>query len=65
LGFNNPLAWGWSDKVGGSPGKAEGYTPSPLRNIVINEFLAASQLPDVDFVELYNHSDTAVDISGC
>ncbi|HON07843.1 MAG TPA: lamin tail domain-containing protein, partial [Verrucomicrobiota bacterium] len=47
LGLNNPLAWGWSDKVGGSPGKAEGFTPSPLRNVVINEFLAASQSPDV------------------
>lgn len=65
LGLNNPLAWGWSDKVDGSPGRAEGFSPSPLRNVVINEFLAASQSPDVDFVELYNHSDEPVDISGC
>lgn len=65
LGLNNPRAWSWSDKVGGSPGRADSFTPTPLRNVVINEFLAASQGTNLDFVELYNHSNEPVDISGC
>ncbi|MGC8830599.1 MAG: lamin tail domain-containing protein [Verrucomicrobiia bacterium] len=65
LGLNNPRAWSWSDRVGGSPGRAESFTPTPLRNVVINEFLAASQTPNLDFIELYNHSNEPVDVSGC
>lgn len=65
LGLNNPKAWRWSDKVGGSPGRAESYTYTPLRNVVINEFLAGSSGTNVDFIELYNHSNEQVDISGC
>src|SRR5262249_37924646 len=34
-------------------------------NVVINEFLANSQDPDVDWIELYNHSRTPVDLSLC
>jgi len=35
------------------------------RAVVINEILPASVLPQVDYIELYNHSSNAVDISGC
>jgi regulation of enolase protein 1 (concanavalin A-like superfamily) len=64
-GEGYPQAWDISDIVGGSPGAVDGYRPSPLRDVVINEFLAHTDPPLVDFIELYNHSNQAVDISGC
>src|SRR5439155_26750618 len=60
-----PQAWDISDTVGGSPGAVDGFQPDPLRNVVINEFLAHTDPPLVDYIELYNHSNQAVDISGC
>jgi hypothetical protein len=65
LGQENPAAWGQSDLVGGSPGKAETVGANPLRTILINEFLAHTDEPDLDFIELYNYSTSAIDISGC
>ena len=64
-GEGSAAAWALSDQLGGSPGRIDGYTGRPQRNVVINEFLANSQDPDVDWIELYNHSNTQVDISGC
>jgi hypothetical protein len=64
-GEANAAAWAISDRVGGSPGRQDGYTADALRNVVINEFLASSQDPLVDYIELYNHSRQAVNISGC
>ena len=64
-GEGNAAAWAISDRVGGSPGRQDGYTADPLRNVVINEFLANSPEPVVDYIELYNHSRLPVDISGC
>ena len=64
-GEGDPRAWDISDTVGGSPGQMDAFTPSPLRNVVINELLAHSDPPYYDFVELYNHSTNSVDISGC
>lgn len=64
-GEGDPRAWDISDTVGGSPGQMDAFTPSPLRNVVINEFLAHTDPPDYDYIELYNHSTSAVDISGC
>ena len=58
-------AWGPSDQIGGSPGRADGYTFTPRHNVVINEFLANSTSPDLDYVELYNHSNVPVDLTGC
>jgi len=43
----------------------EAVVPTPLRNVVINEFLAHTDPPEIDYLELYNHSNTAVDLSGC
>jgi hypothetical protein len=65
FGEEDPRAWDISDIVGGSPGEMEAFRPSPLRNVAINEFLAHTDPPDYDYVELYNHSSQAVDISGC
>ena len=64
-GEGDPRAWDISDTVGGSPGQMDAFTPSPLRNVVINEFLAHTDPPDYDYLELYNHSTNAVDLSGC
>jgi len=64
-GEADPRAWALSDIVGGSPGGPEAYRPSPLRNVVINEFLANPADGQSGYVELYNHSPAAVDVSGC
>ncbi len=65
-GEGDPRAWDISDVVGGSPGQMDGFTPSPLRNVVINEILPHSENVAVpQFIELYNHSANSVDISGC
>jgi hypothetical protein len=64
-GENNPLAWAASDAIGGSPGRLEPISSDPLHNVVINEFLAHTDPPDVDYIELYNHSSQSLDISGC
>ena len=64
-GEEDPHAWDISDVTGGSPGGMEAFRPSPLRNVVINEFLAHTDLPEFDYVELYNHANGPVDLSGC
>ena len=64
-GEGNMEAWAASDAMGGSPGRLDPVTIDPLRNVVINEFLAHTDDPEVDYVELYNHSTQSVDISGC
>jgi hypothetical protein len=63
-GENNPLAWSASDSIGGSPGKLEPIPSDPLRDVVINEFLAHTDPPLEDSIELYNHSSGAKDLSG-
>lgn len=64
-GENDPRAWAASDGSGGSPGRVDPITPSPLRSVVINEFLARTDDPETDYIELYNHSNQTVDLSGC
>jgi hypothetical protein len=58
-------AWAASDLVGGLPGAADGGAANPYRTIVINELLTHTDLPQQDFVELYNYGSQAVDLSGC
>jgi len=65
-GEGDPRAWDISDAAGGSPGQMNPFTPSPLRNVVINEILPHSENPAVpQFIELYNHSTNSADVSGC
>ena len=64
-GENDPAAWSISDHVGGSPKLSETYTNDPLRNIFINEILAHTDPPLLDTLELYNHSNTTNNLSGC
>jgi hypothetical protein len=65
FGEGDPRAWGLSDSVGGSPGGVDGYHPDPLGSVLINEFLAHTDPPLYDYIELYNHSNQALDIGGC
>ena len=64
-GEADPRAWSVSDAVGGSPGGPDPYTPNPIRNVVINEFLAHHDSSRSGFIELYNHAPVLVDVSGC
>ncbi|MGC8990423.1 MAG: lamin tail domain-containing protein, partial [Verrucomicrobiia bacterium] len=64
-GEGDPRAWAASELIGGSPGTTDAFYPTPLRNVVINEFLAHTDPPFQDFIELYNHSNSPVDVSGC
>lgn len=63
-GEGDPRAWGISDTIDGSPGKDDAFGSDRLRSVVINEFLAHTDDPLVDYIELYNHGNTAVDLSG-
>ncbi len=64
-GEGSVQAWSASDIVGGSPGRFVGMGGGTLRNVVINEILAHTDDPLLDYIELYNHGNTPVDISGC
>lgn len=64
-GEGNAKAWAASELIGGSPGRRESYVADPQRAVVINEFLAHTDPPLSDFVELFNTSTQPVDISGC
>ncbi len=64
-GEDDPRAWAASERIGGSPGRQETFYPVSQRNVVINEFLAHTDDPQLDYIELYNHSNSDVDLSGC
>lgn len=64
-GPSDPRAWAASDRVGGSPGRLEMRTVNPWRDLLINEWLAHTDEPQLDYVELYNRSATDLDLSGC
>jgi len=57
-------AWEASTYAGGSPGNVDPVSTSPEQNILINEILAHTDDPQVDFIELYNHSNASIDLSG-
>jgi len=63
-GEQNRPAWDASDSIGGTPGGYDVVTPEPARDILINEFLAHTDPPLEDMIELYNHGNTPVDLSG-
>ena len=64
-GEDDPKAWSASDTIGGTPGAVNTVRPTSLHNVLINEILAHTDDPEVDFVELYNHSNASIDLSGC
>jgi len=65
LGEGTARAWSASAFANGSPGTLEPVNNDPLNAVVINEFLAHTDDPEVDFIELYNHSNQSVDLAGC
>jgi hypothetical protein len=64
-GEANPLAWSASDLMGGTPGMAEAVSTNPYRTLLINEFLAHTDAPELDFIELFNYSAQPVTLDGC
>jgi hypothetical protein len=55
-------AWAQSDVTGGSPGQADPAPVEPMATVFINEWQHHSD--PVDWVELYNHANDPVDVSG-
>jgi hypothetical protein len=62
LNSDDGAAWRASRAPGGSPG-ADDPEPS-LLPVFINEVLTRTELPEVDWIELYNPNIAAVDLSG-
>ena len=58
-------AWAPGARMDGSPGRPDFGFNDGLSEIVINEFLAHTDLPQVDFVELHNRGTQAVNVGGC
>jgi hypothetical protein len=65
LGERDPSAWSASDVIGGSPGRNETPGSNGYRTILINEFLAHTDPPEFDFVELHNYGPAPVNLAGC
>ncbi|MBI5387135.1 MAG: lamin tail domain-containing protein [Verrucomicrobia bacterium] len=63
-GENDARAWAASEFVGGSAGRGEHFRRDPLSAVVINEFLANTDAPALDYVELFNTSLQPLDLSG-
>ena len=63
-GPSDPRAWGASQIMGGTPGGPEILGARPDGGVVINEILAHTDDPIVDFVELLNTRITEMDLSG-
>ena len=57
---NDPKSWHASSEFGGSPGvEGSGMT----REVVINEMLTHTDLPQIDTIELYNRTETPIDMT--
>ena len=65
LGERDPRAWAASDRIGGSPGVVDPVTSHVHRTILINEFLAHTDDPQLDFIELFNYGSGNVSVAGC
>ncbi|MBP7948115.1 MAG: lamin tail domain-containing protein [Verrucomicrobiales bacterium] len=63
-GENDARAWAASNDLGGSPGRRDPFVADPARGVSINEFLANSESPAEDFVELFNATGSPVDVGG-
>src|SRR6185295_12197131 len=64
-GERDPRAWVASDQTGGTPGNGDTFNVNALRTVVINEFLAHTDPPNVDYLELFNYGNSSVNITGC
>ncbi|MBN1505583.1 MAG: lamin tail domain-containing protein [Sedimentisphaerales bacterium] len=57
-------AWRPSAEAGGSPGADDGVSVTAPEGVLINELLANPGGGESDWIELYNVTDQAVDVSG-
>lgn len=64
-GPSDPRAWSASQRRGGTPGGPEVLEREPLSGVLINELLAHTDEPLLDYVELLNTGSTELDLSGC
>lgn len=64
-GEGDVRAWAASERRGGSPGTPEPVLADPRRGVRLNEVLARTDAPQVDYLELYNASAITVDLTGC
>jgi len=63
-GEDDPRAWAASVNAGGSPRVAEPAQIASYNTILINEVLAHTDLPQVDYIELFNYGTSSVNITG-
>ncbi|HKX62562.1 MAG TPA: lamin tail domain-containing protein [Verrucomicrobiae bacterium] len=63
-GERDHRAWAASSATGGNPGSPDPQNAQTYRSLMINEILAHTDLPDVDFVELYNYGNTPLNVGG-
>jgi hypothetical protein len=59
--LNDPKNWRASTEFGGSPGE---IGTGPIGDVVINELLTHTDIPDVDTIELANRTPDPIDIGG-
>ncbi len=64
LGERTPAAWAASQMRGGSPGAMEPIRFEAWSSVRINEFLAHTDDPAVDFIELFNAGSRPVELGG-
>ena len=64
-GQGNVDGWFASGMLDGSPGRRNEAVNRSYDGLLINEFLAHTDDPILDYVELYNYSDRDLDLSGC
>ncbi|HMJ88214.1 MAG TPA: lamin tail domain-containing protein, partial [Candidatus Acidoferrum sp.] len=65
FGESDARAWAASDLAGGTPGTNEVAGGNPYAAVMINEIMAHTDLPDVDYIELFNYSATPLNIVSC
>lgn len=63
-GEDDPRAWAASWVRGGSPGRRDPVSAAPIEPVILNEFLAHTDPPQLDFIELHNRTTQPVDLSG-
>ncbi|MBI1840620.1 MAG: lamin tail domain-containing protein, partial [Verrucomicrobia bacterium] len=63
-GEGSVKAWEASDAIDGSPGRFDALGAEPLRGVLINEFMANPGADQTEFVEVYNHTDQPIDVTG-
>jgi regulation of enolase protein 1 (concanavalin A-like superfamily) len=64
-GESDPRAWSASRMKGGSPGRIDPWTADAPDAVLINEFLAHTDLPQLDSIELFNTGLQTINLGGC